>query len=209
MQCNVRDSSYNTPIKLNKRHETDFPHISQTLCWSRGLKFNFQFKWCVLWFIFPIPYFHSCAAGFVLHTHSRLSCWIFWCMNICDMLMGVIFIQPSCSSFFQQIWLLLLQYSKLPFHCQEEIGFSISRCFFLTRIFLFHWFLGWHLGWRVSENHSAHGQLHPPASPCNLQGKGCSHRDGIRVIPLSGSKPWALAECWEQGVCGSGIWSAN
>lgn len=194
MQCNVRDSSYNTPIKLNKRHETDFPHISQTLCWSRGLKFNFQFKWCVLWFIFPIPYFHSCAAGFVLHTHSRLSCWIFWCMNICDMLMGVIFIQPSCSSFFQQIWLLLLQYSKLPFHCQEEIGFSISRCFFLTRIFLFHWFLGWHLGWRVSENHS--GSWATASTSLTLQppGEGLLTQGWDEGYPTEWEQ--TLSSCW-------------
>lgn len=188
MQCNVRDSSYNAPIKLNK-HETDSPHTSQVLCCSKCSKFSFQFKWCILWFILPIPYFHSCAAAFLFRTHSRLSCWVFWSMSICNMLMGVIFTQPTCSSFFQQIQLLLLQYLKLPFHCQDEICFSFSRYFFLSQLSLFHWFLSWHLGWKVPEDHSgpwaaaSPSLTMEPTSPCNLQVRECAHVDGKRVIP--------------------------
>ena len=76
------------------------------------------------------------------------------------MLIGVSFVQPSCSYFFQQIWLLPLHSLKFPFHCQEGRGFSISRSFF-SSIFPWpcHWcsaqhrFLSWHPRWRVPENH--------------------------------------------------------
>lgn len=156
-------------LPLNWGHETDSPHTSQALCWSRGSKFSFQFKWCVLWFMFPIPYFHSCATVFLFQTHSRLSCWVFWSMSICDVLMGVTFTQPSCSYFLQQIWLLLLQYLKLPFHCQEEIGFSISGYSFSPT---FPCFTGSSAGtWCGGSQRVtlAHGQLHPlPHHGANL-----------------------------------------
>lgn len=166
-------------------------NIHHASCCSRDSKVNFQFKWCILWFIFPSPYFHSCAAVFLFHAHSRLSCWIFWSMSICDMLMGVIFIQPSCSSFFQQIWLLLLQYLKLPFHCQEEIGSSISRYFFSPKFLCFtgSWAGTW--GGGSQRITLAHGQLHPPTSPCNFQMLPCGWEEGY---PTEWEQ--TLSFCW-------------
>lgn len=145
---------------------------------------------------------------FCFITHSGLSCWVFWSMSICDTLMGMIFIQPSCSSFFQQIWLLLLQYFKLPFHCQEEIGFSISRSFFSPS---FPCFTGSSAGtWGGGSQRItlAHGQLCPPPSPRSQTQPATSRWRNVHMwmgrglSPPSGIKPWALAQCCEQRVCG-------